>query len=91
MLHTERIMALIIKHPEAELLARELAACTAKTLTEAVLTALRERLKREQSRVRNPKLADELRAISDRCGALPDLDTRTPEEIIGYDEHGIPQ
>ena len=84
-------MALSIKHPEADLLARELAARTGETLTEAVLTALRERLMREQGRVGKPKLADELRAISDRCAALPDLDTRTPEEIIGYDEHGIPR
>ena len=84
-------MALSIKHPEADLLARELTARTGETLTEAVLTALRERLMREQGRVRKPKLADELRAISDRCAALPDLDTRTPEEIIGYNEHGIPR
>ena len=84
-------MALSIKHPEADRLARELAACTGETLTNAVLTALRERLMREQGRVRKPKLMDELLAISDRCAALPDFDTRTPEEIIGYDEHGIPQ
>jgi len=91
MLHTYGIIALTIKHPEAELLARELAACTGETLTDAVLTALRERLTREQGRVRKPELADELRAISDRCAALPDLDTRTPEEILGYDERGIPR
>ena len=84
-------MALSIKHPEADRLARELAACTGETLTEAVLTALRERLRREQGRVSKPKLMDELLAISDRCAALPDFDTRTPEEIIGYDEHGIPR
>ena len=84
-------MALSIKNREAERLARELAACTGETLTEAVLTALRERLTREQGRVRKPKLMDELLAISDRCAALPDSDTRTPEEIIGYDEHGIPR
>ena len=84
-------MALSIKNPEADLLARELAACTGETLTEAVLTALREWLRREQGRLRKPKLMDELLAISDRCAALPDFDTRTPEEIVGYDEHGIPR
>ncbi len=84
-------MALSIKNPEADLLARELAARTGETLTEAVLTALRERLRREQGRLRKPKLIDELLAISDRCAALPDFDTRPPEEIIGYDEHGIPR
>ena len=84
-------MALSIKHPEVDQLARELAARTGETLTEAVLTALRERLRREQGWVLKPKLMDELLAISDRCAALPDFDTRTPEEIIGYDEHGIPR
>ena len=35
-------------------------------------------------------LTEELRAISDRCSALPDYDKRSPEEIIGFDEHGLP-
>jgi hypothetical protein len=26
-----------------------------------------------------------------RCAALPDLDTRSPEEILGYDEIGLPR
>ena len=35
-------------------------------------------------------LASHLRAISDRCSAFPDLDLRTPEKILGFDEHGLP-
>jgi antitoxin VapB len=35
-------------------------------------------------------LTAELRAISDLCADLPDYDTRSPEEIIGFDEHGLP-
>ena len=83
-------MALSIKHPEADQLARELAACTGETLTEAVLNALRERLMREQGRVKMPRLRDELRAIRQRCSALPVLDDRSPEAILGYDEQGLP-
>jgi hypothetical protein len=30
-------------------------------------------------------------AISDHCAALPVYDARTPEEIIGYDEFGVPR
>jgi hypothetical protein len=30
-------------------------------------------------------------AITDRFAELPVYDARTPEEIIGYDEHGLPQ
>jgi plasmid stability protein len=31
-----------------------------------------------------------LKEISRQCAALPDLDQRSPEEIIGYDERGLP-
>jgi len=72
-------MALSIKHPEADRLARELAARTGESLTEAVLNALRERLTREQGRVKTPRLRDELRAIRKRCATLPVLDDRSPE------------
>ncbi|MBP1635789.1 MAG: antitoxin [Acidobacteria bacterium] len=84
-------MALSIKHPEADRLARELAARTGETLTDAVLNALRERLRREQGRVRPPRLREEIRAIRERCLALPVLDDRPEEEILGYDENGMPR
>ena len=84
-------MALSIKHPEADRLARQLAAVTGENLTEAVLKALRERLEREQGRMRTPRLREELKAIRKRCASLPVLDQRSPEEIIGYDERGVPR
>lgn len=83
-------MALSIKHPDADKLARRLAAITGQSITDAVLTSLREQLRRETGRVPAHRLGDELRAIGNRCAALPDYDARTPEEIIGFDEHGIP-
>ena len=84
-------MALSIKHPEADRLARELAAKTGESLTDAVLNALRERLMREKRRVRGSRLIDELRAIRERCARLPVLDRRPADEILGYDEHGLPR
>jgi antitoxin VapB len=46
-------------------------------------------------RVRRDKagrsLAADLLKIGARCAALPDLDTRTADEILGYDEHGLPR
>ena len=84
-------MALNIKHPEADKLARALAKRTHQTITDAVITALREQLKRESGRSTAPSLKEELLAIGDRCAALPDFDTRSPDEIIGYDERGIPR
>ncbi len=83
-------MALNIKNPEADRLARELAARTGETITQTVLNALRERLKREGAK--SPlSLKDEIMEISRRCAALPDLDRRSADEIIGYDEHGLPR
>jgi len=83
-------MALSIKHPEADRLARELADATGETLTEAIIRALRERLRREQGRRRGPRLRDEIRAIRRRCAALPVRDHRSPDQILGYDEQGLP-
>ncbi len=84
-------MALSIKDPEADRLARELAARTGETLTHAVVKALRERLVREQGRIRARSINEELRLISQRCAALPVLDDRTPEKILGYDRRGVPR
>jgi antitoxin VapB len=33
---------------------------------------------------------DELMAIARHCAALPLLDARSADEILGYDEHGLP-
>ena len=45
----------------------------------------RERLRRGQS----AQLADRLMEIGKHCAALPDIDTRSPDEIVGYDETGM--
>jgi antitoxin VapB len=85
-------MALSIKHPEADRLARELAQKTGESITTAVVNALRERLSRyHETRPRAVGLADEIIAISDHCASLPALDDRAPEEILGYNENGAPR
>jgi antitoxin VapB len=83
-------MALSIKDPEADRLARELAARTGESLTEVVVVALRERLARETGRTRSIPLRQELAAIRGRCSTLPVLDARTEDEILGYDDRGLP-
>jgi antitoxin VapB len=85
-------MALSLKDAETDRLAREVAKLTGESLTEAVRKALAERLEREQrKRGRSKSLAERLDEIALRCAALPDYDTRTPDEIIGYDEYGVPR
>ena len=84
-------VALNIKNHEVDRLARMLAERTGESLTEVVLNALRERLCREEGRSAAPDLAAELAAIRKRCSQLPILDPRSPEDLIGYDESGVPR
>lgn len=83
-------MALNIKDPATDALARELADLTGETITDALRTALGERLARirRQSSVRQ-RMADLQRYI-DRGRQRATLDRRTVDEILGYDEHGLP-
>ena len=83
-------MALNIRNSEVEQLAAELARITGETKTETVAAALRDRLARVRRDRSGVGLADRLVAIGKECAALPVLDDRTAEEIIGYDEHGLP-
>ena len=83
-------MALSLKDRETDRLAREVAALTGETLPDAVRNALAERLQRERLRRGMPmRLADRLMEIGRHCAALPDYDTRRPDEIVGYDETGM--
>jgi antitoxin VapB len=84
-------MALNIRNAEAEKLAEALAKLTGETKTEAVTQALRDRLARLRRERAQRRLADELDEIALHCARLPVLDSRTPDEILGYDEHGLPR
>lgn len=86
-------MALNIRNPETEKLASELARVTGETKTEAVTRALRDRLNRlrRERRKKGRRLADELDDIALHCAALPVYDARPADEILRYDENGIPR
>jgi len=81
-------MALSVKNITAEKLARQVASETGESLTEAIIHSLEERLERLKGRRSAPDLVETLLAISHRCSSLPDLDTRSADEILGYDDHG---
>ena len=83
-------MALTINSPEAERLASELAQTTGETQAEAVTKALRDRLLRVRRARGSSDLIADLEKIADHCSNLPVIDPRTPEEILGYDEAGLP-
>jgi antitoxin VapB len=68
-------MALSIKDPETERLAR----------------ALAERLRRVGGAQRRAALLEDLAAIRRRWSAMPVLDPRGADAVIGYDENGLPR
>ena len=82
-------MALSIKNPEADRLARALADTTGESITEAVTTAIRQRLARETGQTSEGVQAAIDRIVAEVAG-LPVLDDRTADEIVGYDERGLP-
>lgn len=83
-------MALSIKSDEADRLARDLAAETGETLTDAVVIALRERLEREHAK-HAASMRTRLARLAADVAAMPVADDRTPEDIVGYDEDGLPR
>ncbi len=84
-------MALNLDDLATDSLARQVARLTGESLTEAVRTSLSERLHRERLKRGNAQnLEEDIDAIVKRVAALPVLDGRSPDAIIGYDENGLP-
>lgn len=70
-------------------LASELARLTGETKTDVFTKALRERLEQvHRARAKGREVADEIDEVALHCAALPVLDQRTADEIVGYDENG---
>ena len=80
-------MGLHIDDPEADRLARQLAELTGESIDRAVTNALRDGLARQEEITR---VRARIKEIQRRVAALPVLDPRSPDEIIGYDENGLP-
>lgn len=83
-------LALNIKNSDADRLARELARRRKISITDAVIDALKAELSRERRRASSNGLAERVKAISRRYSALPTRDSRSDEEILGYDDTGVP-
>jgi antitoxin VapB len=84
-------MPLSIKNPVAERLVREVAQQTGESLTEAIQKSLEERLQRLKVSRKIPIVQTQLEDLLRRVDELPTIDTRTADEILGYDENGLPR
>ena len=81
-------MALNIKNAEVVEMVRRLANERGVDMTEAIRGAVERELRFSEAAI-SARLR-KMRAISERISALPPLDDRSPDEILGYDEHGLP-
>ena len=77
---------LYVKNPVAHRLAEQVSKRMGVTLSDAVIAALEETLQKTG----RPLDRASVDALCARIGALPVIDTRTPEEILGYDAFGVP-
>lgn len=83
-------MAMSIKNAVTETLVRKIAAETGESLTEAIQRALEERWQKLQGKRRNRALNIQIEDLLRRVDSLPTIDSRPEDEILGYDQHGLP-
>jgi antitoxin VapB len=82
-------MALHIQDPETDQLARQLSAATGETITQAVRVALEDRLRSVQPAVDERQYIARIKEITSRVAAMPVLDHRSENEILGYNDQGL--
>ena len=83
-------MPISIKNHQTELLARKLAEMTGQTLTDAIRGAVSEKYDRLRQEQTGRTMADDLNEIGLRCASRPRISNLTDDEILGYDEFGVP-
>ena len=85
-------MPLNIKNEEAHEYAKKLADLTGKSITEVVTAVLKTELHKQEDKqkARGNRLIEDLDAIALRCASYHVIDHRTPDEILGYDDRGLP-
>jgi antitoxin VapB len=84
-------MPLSIKNDATERLARQVASATGESLTEAIHKALEERWQQLKAKRHGRVLASQIEDLLRRVDSMPTLDSRSGDEILGYDEHGMPR
>ncbi len=86
-------MPLNVKNEKAHQYAKKLAELTGRSITDAVTEALRSALEKAQIAEKGKKhhLVEELDEISLYCSSRPVLDNRSADEILGYNDKGVPE
>ena len=81
-------MAISIRNPRAEALAREAARRSGGTMTDAIIRALEDYVMKLRGKRVADDLVQDILAIAKRSSALPILDSRSEDEILGYGPDG---
>ena len=85
------VTPLNIKDAEVYRMVREIADQTGQTLTDVVRRAVQREHDRVKRRRPDPILLEQLKEIVERYAKLPVLDNRSDDEILGYNEFGVPE
>jgi len=83
-------MPISIKNEQTEVVARKLAQLTGESLTDSIRLAVEERYDRLRRAKSGRSLTDELNEIALRCAKRPVISNLSSDQILGYDEFGIP-
>lgn len=74
------------EYPNADALARAIATMSGEAANDALVAEVRQRLEELEGLT----MVDAIMNIAHHCASLPVDDDRTADEILGYDEHGLP-
>jgi len=86
------VPVLNLKDSEVHAMALELAQLTGKSMTQVVKEALRERLAETKAAHEDRRrLLRRVKELAREISSRPVLDPRTPNEILGYDDIGVPR
>jgi antitoxin VapB len=85
-------MALSIKNEELDQRIRKLAGLTGKSLTTSLRIAVDNEIARWEETKKEDRRAflSHVRQIQEKIASLPTLTTLSDDDIIGYDENGLP-
>jgi antitoxin VapB len=84
-------MAISIRNPRVEALARDVARRAGENMTQAIERALEQRLSQLRTQREKQATIRKVGQIVARFNRRPTLDPRSPDEILGYDELGLPR
>jgi len=86
-------MSLVIEDPQVERLAKQIAAAEGTTVPEVLRASLLSQAAlRGLAASKQAPLSERLAALAREVDALPPkvpLDTRSDNEVLGYNEHGV--